>query len=116
MRPFEAAVALACVALAVRSLVVWMRRPLDATGARDHLLLALFVVTRAGAWLLVALWFWVSATMSDPITGALVQGRAVLDELRDRYAFIPALFIASLSVNLLAGWFLARRGRSEPTP
>ena len=112
MRPFEAAVALACVALAVRSLLVWLRRPLDATDARDHLLLALFVVTRVSAWLLVAAWFWVSATMRDPQTGDLLQGRALLDGLRDRYTVIPALFIASLAVNLLAGWFLARRPRT----
>ncbi len=111
MRVFEAAVAAACAALCARSVYHWLRRPLDSIDPRDHLLFALFVLTRAGSWLLVAGWFWVSATMRDPDTGDIVQGRAVLDGLRDRFVWIPAVFIAALAINLLAGWFLGRRAR-----
>lgn len=115
MRPFEAVVAAACAALGVRSLFRWLRRPLDSTDTGDHLLFALFVVTRASSWLLVAGWFWVSATMRDPDTGDIVQGRAVLDGLRDRFVWIPAAFVAALAINLLAGWFLGRRARLPTT-
>lgn len=113
MRLFEGIAAAACTVLGIRSITVWLRRPLDSTDPRDHLLLALFVITRAGAWFLVAAWLWIAATMRDPQTGELWQGRAVLDALRDRYLWIPAAFIATLAVNLLAGWFLARRARAD---
>jgi len=111
MRPLEAVVALVCACLGVRSLVYWLRRPLDSTDPRDHLLLALFVLTRVGAWFLVAAWFWISATVSDPVTGEVLQGRAALDALRDGFLWVPAVFVAALAVNLLAGWFLGRRAR-----
>jgi hypothetical protein len=123
MRPFELTVAAVCAALGVRSVVRWLRRPLDSTDPRDHLLLTLFVLTRAGAWFLVAGWFWVIATLQDPTTGETLQGRAVIDALRDGYLWIPTAFIAALAVNLLAGWFLAARARrgagggpGAPTP
>ena len=74
-------------------------------------LLALFVLTRVGAWFLVAAWFWISATVSDPVTGEVLQGRAALDALRDGFLWVPAAFVAALAVNLLAGWFLGRRAR-----
>jgi hypothetical protein len=117
MRPFETVIALVCVGLGVRSLVHWLRRPLDSTDPRDHLLLTLFVVTRVGTWFLVAGWFWIAATLHDPVTGELLQGRAVIDDLRDRFLWIPVAFIAMLAINLLAAWGLARRARlASPEP
>jgi ABC-type dipeptide/oligopeptide/nickel transport system permease component len=111
MREFAFTLTVTFTALAVRSLLHWLRHPIDSTDPRDHALLALFVLTRVGAWLLLALWSWIGATLRDPDTGAVLQGRAVIDDLADRFLWIPALFVAALAVNVAAGWFLGRRGR-----
>lgn len=114
MRGFAFALTMLFAALAVRSLLHWLRRPIDSTDPRDHALLALFILTRVGAWVLLALWSWIGATLHDPDTGAVLQGRAVIDDLADRFLWIPALFVAALAVNAAAGWFLGRRGRLDP--
>jgi hypothetical protein len=110
MRPLETILGVVCVLAGVRSAVHWLRRPIDSTRAPDHLLLALFVLTRVGAWMLLAAWLLVGASLRNPDTGDLLQGRAVLDTLQDRYLWIPTLFVVSLATNVVAGWFLGRRG------
>jgi hypothetical protein len=114
MRVFEMAIAVLCAGLGVRSAVHWLRRPLDSTDPRDHALFALFLVTRVGCWLLLAAWFVVLATISDPASGELLQGRAAVDEIRDRYGWLAIAFFVSAGVSLLAAYFLARRASGDP--
>jgi protein-S-isoprenylcysteine O-methyltransferase Ste14 len=109
MRPFEAILAVVCAALAVRSAVHWLRRPLASTDPRDHALFALFLLARVGSWLFLAAWFAILATISDPVSGDLLQGRAAIDEIRSRYAWVAIGFFVAAGVALLASYFLAHR-------
>jgi len=99
-----------CVALAIRSAVHWLRRPLDSTDPRDHALFALFLVARVGSWLLLALWFWGLAQVGDQVRAERLGTRSVPDEIRLRYGWVIVAFFAACGIAFLASFFLARRG------
>ncbi|HYJ61964.1 MAG TPA: hypothetical protein VE032_10925 [Actinomycetota bacterium] len=99
-----------CVALAVRSAVHWLRRPLDSTDAADHALFALFFVTRVGSWLLLAIWFAGLADVAGEVRDETLGTRALPDEVRARYGWVIVAFFAACGVAFLASFFLARRG------
>jgi hypothetical protein len=108
VRPVEGAIALLFTLGGLRSLWYWLRRPFEGTDVADHVLYALFVTARVGLWFAFAGLFWIYATLD-------VQGRAALDELR-RYSWYLMVPIALAAVQLLAGWFLGRRGTAEREP
>ena len=114
MRVAELVVAAAFLALGVRSFVHWVRRPFDSTDPVDHALFAAFVVGRVGAWLSLAGFFLLSATLKDPNgSGAYLQGRAFTDVFRDRYWWYPLVFLGFITLQFLAGYFLGHRSAAE---
>jgi hypothetical protein len=94
--------------LGLRSLVYWLRRPVASTARRDHLLYALFVVTRAGLWFALAGLFLLYA-------GVRTQGRAFLEDAGEyRWYFVIVLVLAG--VQFAAGFLLGggRNATREP--
>jgi hypothetical protein len=117
MRIAEFVAAGVFLAMGVRSLVHWVRRPFESADPRDHLLFAAFVVGRAGMWLSLAGSLVLSATLKDPNgSGAYLRGRAFADYFRDRYWWYPLTFTVFLVMQFLAGWFLGhRRAAHDPS-
>ncbi len=104
----------ALIAMAIRSLVHWIRRPFDSSDPRDHLLFAAFVVGRVGMWLSLAGSLYLSATLKDPNgSGAYLQGRAFADYFRDRFWWYPLTFLIFLVMQFVAGLFLGHRGGAQ---
>jgi hypothetical protein len=117
MRIAELVIAAGFVAMGVRSLVHWIRRPFDSTDPRDHLLFAAFVVGRVGMWLSLAGGLILSATLKDPKgSGAYLQGRAFADYFRDRYWWYPLTFLVFLVMQFGAGLFLGYRRSAQDPP
>ena len=86
--------------LGVRSLLYWLRRPLDSRSTRDHLLYAAWVTGRVGLWFAVAGVFAISAAIGR-------EGRAFTDEFhRYRWYFFVPLTLAI--VQLVAAMMLGR--------
>jgi len=92
MNVVELVVAILLALLGVRSLVVWAGRRFDSTSMRDHLLYALFVTGRAGAWFgLAGLFFGYAFVRDDSTVRPLV--------------LIP---IALAALSVLCSWGLGR--------
>jgi hypothetical protein len=91
---FEIAVAALLGLGGLRSIFVWARRRLSTVSVRDHLLFALFVTGRAGAWFALA---------------ALFLGYAVLDKPEDFnwFAIVPIVLAA---VSVMCSYALGRSG------
>ncbi len=110
MRTFELVAAAVLGLMGLRSLVHWIRRPFDSTDPRDHVLFALFVLGRVGAWWSMAGLFLLSATLRDPNgSGAYIQGRAFTDLFRDRFWWYPLVVIGFLVLQFVAGYVLGHR-------
>lgn len=101
MRVFEIAMAVLFGALGVRSLVHWVRRPIEGSDAGDHLLFAFFVTGRAGLWFALAGLFVLYASVS-------VRGRAFVDEVQ-RFGWYAMVFVLLGAMQLVAAYFLGRR-------
>lgn len=112
MRVPELIVAAVFLALAIRSLVHWIRHPLDATSTGDHALFALHVTARVGMWLVLSGTFALYAVVgiTDPVTGRRIPavGRAFVDAARE-YAWLYLVLIGLAAVQFVTGWFLGRR-------
>jgi hypothetical protein len=112
MRPLELAIAIVFAALGVRSLVHWLRRPIDSPDPTDHALFALHVTARVGMWATLAGLFVILAVVgtTDPVTGRQVPavGRAFVDAARE-YAWVYPVLVAIAAVQFVTGWFLGRR-------
>lgn len=107
MRIVELAMAGLFVLLGVRSAWTWTRRPIESSDVTDHVLYALFVTGRAGLWFALAGYFLIAASV-------VVRGRAAMDELgRYRWYLVVPLVLAGM--QLVAGYFLGRRGPSSGT-
>jgi hypothetical protein len=94
--------------LGIRSLVHWLRRPVASAARRDHLLYALFVVSRAGLWFALMGVFLLYA-------GVRTQGRAFLEDAGDyRWYFVIVLVLAGMqfAVGFLLGG--GRNASREP--
>ncbi len=100
MRIFELVVAAVFALLGLRSLITWLRRPLDSPSLRDHVLFALWVTGRVGLWLAIGGIFLISALID-------VQGRAFVDEW-SRYRWYIMVPIGLAALQLLAGTALGR--------
>jgi hypothetical protein len=103
MTAFEIAMAAVLGLLGLRSLVYWMRRPLDSPSVRDHLLYAMWLTGRVGLWFAVAGIFAISAAIGR-------QGRAFTDEFQSYrwYILVPL----GLAVMQFVAAFVLGRSRS----
>jgi hypothetical protein len=97
----ETALAVLFVALGVRSVVYWSRRPVEARDRRDHALFAVFVTGRAGVWFAIAGLFALYA-------GIPTRGRAFIDDARE-YDWLLVVFLVLAALQTLAGFLLSRR-------
>lgn len=118
MRVAELVVAAIFLALGVRSLVYWVRRPLEGTTAGEHALFALHVTARVGAWFSLATLFALYATVAtvDPVTGRTIpaEGRAFTDAAKE-YAWFYLVLLGLAALQFVTGYFLGRaRPRTGP--
>lgn len=86
--------------LGLRSLVHWLRRPLESDARRDQLLYALFVVSRAGVWFALAGLFLLYA-------GVSTRGRAFADDVA-RFDWYVIVLAVPAAVQFVAGFLLGR--------
>jgi len=116
MRIAELVVAGVFAALGLRSLVYWTRRPFEGETAAEHALFALHVTARAGAWLALAILFFLYATVAttDPVTGERIaaEGRAFTDAAKE-FAWFYLVVLSLAAVQFVTGFFLGR-GRPDP--
>ena len=106
MNILELVVAAILGLLGVRSLVHWLRRPLESDVRRDHLLYALFVASRAGLWFALAGLFLLFASVET-------QGRAFAeDAARFNWYFIVLAVPAAL--QFVSGFLLGRDPGGTP--
>jgi hypothetical protein len=94
----EIGLAVLCGLGGIRSLWVWSRRPFESRDPVDHLLFAAFVTARVGLWFSVGGWF--------VLYGYLTESGGSLARFR-WYLAVPLVLGG---VQLLAGYFLGRRG------
>lgn len=110
MSAVELVLAVVFALLGLRSLVHWLRRPVASDARRDHLLYALFVVSRVGLWFALMGLFLLYASVRT-------QGRAFVDEVaRYRWYFVVLLILAAaqfVSGFLLGGRRIDERGPQE---
>ena len=107
MRIVELAIAVLFILGGLRSLWVWGRRPFEGTDVVDHALYAIYLTGRVGLWFAFAGFFLIYATID-------VQGRAALDEL-EQYRWYLMVPLGLAGMQLVAGWFLGRRGPADET-
>ena len=105
MNVVEIAVAGVFGLLGVRSLVYWLRRPMDSDVRRDHLLYALFVASRAGLWFAMAGLFLLFASVET-------EGRAFIDDAA-RFNWYYIVLAVPAAVQFISGFLL---GRPPPPP
>jgi hypothetical protein len=92
--------------LGIRSLVHWLRRPIESVARRDHLLYALFVLARAGLWFALMGLFLLFASVET-------QGRAFIDDAaRFNWYFIVLAVPAAL--QFVTGFLLGRPPSGAP--
>jgi hypothetical protein len=104
----ELVVAAVLAALGVRSAVRWARRPFAGRGTADHLLYALHVAGRVGLWFAFAGIFLILGTSRG-------KGAAFGDERYDpRWLLVVVAVLGAM--QLLGGWFLARREDGSDPP
>ncbi len=104
MNAVEVIAAATFVALGMRSVVYWARRPFEARDIADHLLFALYLTGRAGLWFAFAGAFVIFGSID-------AEGRAFTDEAGDHRWYL--LVIAGLgALQMVAGYLLGRRGGS----
>ena len=94
--------------LGVRSIVYWLRHPIDdLVGRRDLVLYALFVMARAGVWFGLTGLFLLFASVET-------RGRAFTDDAAELNWYIVVLLVP-ISLQFVTGYLLGRsRGRPEP--
>jgi hypothetical protein len=91
--------------LGVRSLVYWLRRPLESEVRRDHLLYALFVASRAGLWFALMGLFLLFASVET-------QGRAFAEDAA-RFNWYYVVLAVPAALQFVSGFLL---GRDPPAP
>ncbi len=86
--------------LGVRSLIHWLRRPFGSDARRDHVLYALFVVSRVGLWFALMGLFLLYSTVST-------RGRAFIDDV-GRFRWYFFVIVVPAAGQFLAGYLLGR--------
>jgi hypothetical protein len=93
--------------LGVRSIVHWLRRPMDSDARRDHLLYALFVASRAGVWFALMGLFLLFASVQT-------QGRAFTDDAA-RFNWYYLVLAIPAALQFVSGFLLGRDRRTPPS-
>jgi hypothetical protein len=93
--------------LGVRSLMHWLRRPIELDARRDHVLYALCVVSRAGIWFALMGLFLLYASVES-------QGRAFTDDAA-RFNWYFIVLAVPAAVQFLTGFMLGRAPRTPPS-
>ncbi len=92
--------------LGIRSLVYWLRRPLESDVRRDHVLYALFVASRAGLWFALMGLFLLFASVET-------QGRAFADDAA-RFNWYYVVLAVPAALQFISGFLLGRDPRTPP--
>ena len=93
--------------LGIRSIVHWLRRPLELDARRDHLLYALFVASRAGVWFALMGLFLLFASVET-------QGRAFADDAA-RFDWYYLVLAVPAALQFVSGFLLGRDRRTPPS-
>ena len=108
MSDVELAAAALFAFLGVRSIVHWLRHPIDdLTSRRDLVLYALFVMARAGVWFGLMGLFLLFASVET-------QGRAFTDDAAELNWYVVVLLVP-ISLRFVTGYLLGR-SREGPPP
>jgi hypothetical protein len=91
--------------LGIRSVVHWLRRPIELEARRDHVLYALFVVSRAGLWFALMGLFLLYGSVET-------QGRAFSDDAA-RFNWYFIVLAVPVALQFVTSFLL---GRPPPTP
>jgi hypothetical protein len=105
IRP-EVVVAIVLALLGIRSIVHWLRQPMDLDDRRDLVLFALFVVSRAGLWFGLMGLFLLFASVDT-------QGRAFTDDAAEFNWYAVILFVL-VALHFVVAYFLRQRAPSPP--
>jgi hypothetical protein len=102
MHWFEYGVVAVSVGMGVRSIVHWIRKPLEggSESLRDQVWFAVFVTARAGFWFALAGAFAIYASID-------ATGQPFIDEAREHAAYL-LLVLALPVVQFVAAFFLSR--------
>lgn len=92
--------------LGIRSLVHWLRRPIESGARRDHLLYALFIVARAGLWFALMGLFLLFASVET-------QGRAFIDDAA-RFNWYYVVLAVPAALQFVTGFLLGRAPPRSP--
>jgi len=93
--------------LGIRSIVHWLRQPIELDGRRDVVLFALFVVSRAGSWFGLMGLFLLFASVGT-------QGRAFTDDAAEFNWYAVILFVP-IALHFVVAYFLRQRPPSPPS-
>ena len=93
--------------LGARSIVHWLRRPMESDVRRDHLLYALFVASRAGLWFALTGLFLLFASVET-------QGRAFADDAA-RFNWYYVVLAVPAALQFVSGFLLGRDPRTPPS-
>ena len=107
MNVVEIVVAAVFGLLGIRSVVHWLRRPLDVDTRREQLLYALFVVSRAGVWFALMGLFLLYASVET-------QGRAFTDDA-SRFNWYFIVLVVPAALQFVTGFMLGRAPRNPPS-
>ena len=100
MSRLEVIVATVFGLLGIRSLVYWLRRPIESTARRDLVLYALFVAARAGLWFALMGLFLLFASVES-------QGRAFIDDAGSFNWYFIVLAVPA-ALQFVTGFLLGR--------
>jgi hypothetical protein len=90
--------------LGIRSIVHWLRQPIEFEGRRDLVLFALFVVARAGLWFGLMGLFLLFASVDT-------QGRAFIDDAAE-FNWYGVIILVLIALHFVVAYFL----RQSPPP
>jgi hypothetical protein len=103
----ELAAAALFALLGIRSIVHWLRQPMELDGRRDLVLFALFVVSRAGLWFGLMGLFLLFASVDT-------QGRAFTDDAAEFNWYGVILFVL-IALHFVVTYFLHQMPPSPPS-
>lgn len=107
MSAVELAAACLFAFLGIRSIVHWLRQPIELEGRRDLVLFALFVVSRAGMWFALMGLFLLFGSVGT-------QGRAFTDDAAEFNWYAVILFVP-IALHFVVAYFLRQRPPSPPS-
>jgi len=103
----ELAVAGVFALLGIRSIVHWLRQPMELDDRRELVLFALFVVSRAGLWFGLMGLFLLFASVRT-------QGRAFIEDAVGFNWYAVILFVL-IALHFVVAYFLRQRPPSPPS-